>query len=410
MTTSSIEMGTIPSKLSASTLEWLLRPVPLADFWREYWERRPLVVHRDNPGYFAELLTLDQVDQALSLAGVGLENIRVVVDGEETPVSQLGAGRGPNGLTNSLEALYTRYREGSTVVVNSLQDRWEPLQRVAAALGSELGARVQMNIYLTPPHSQGFAPHHDTHDVFIAQVHGSKAWRLAEASYELPLANRPYDKSQAAPEPTQEFELQAGDLLYLQRGTVHSGAANQAASLHVTLGIHPVLWAQALQDALSQLAAEDVRFRRSLPVGFALDPEMREQTEAGFAELLDALGAQLSPREMTARAVERVTSISAPLLRGHLLDLENLPHTGPDTPLRPRQGLQWQLTLADEVARLHFHNKTVQFPASVAEEVRWAAEHEAQWFTANAIPGDLDEAGRITLVRTLLAEGFLTLH
>ncbi|MFF4287612.1 hypothetical protein ACFY0R_20255 [Streptomyces sp. NPDC001633] len=153
-----------------------------------------------------------------------------------------------------------------------------------------------------------------------------------------------------------------------------------------------------------------MRFRRSLPVGFALDPAMREQVEAGFAELLDTLRAQLSPREMTACAVERVTSISAPLLRGHLLDLEDLPHTGPETPLRPRQGLRWQLTLADGVARLHFHNKTVQFPASVAEEVRWVAEHETQWFTANTIPGDLDEAGRITLVRTLLAEGFLTLH
>lgn len=400
----------IPSTLPVCGLEKLLWPVSVAEFQEEYWECRSLVVHREGPGYFADLLTLDGIDQVLSLAGVALENIRVVVDGKETPVSQLGAGRGRNGSTNSLEALYARYRGGSTVVVNSLQDRWEPLQRVAGALGSELGARVQMNVYLTPPRSQGFAPHYDTHDVFIAQVYGSKVWRLAEASYELPLASRPHDKSVPPPEPTQEFELRAGDLLYLPRGTIHSAAANETASLHVTLGIHPVLWVEALKDALAELAAEDVRFRRALPVGFAREEGLRERVKAGFAELLDVLCTQLSPKEMTARAVERVTSISSPLLRGHLLDLEDLPRTGAGTRVRRRPGLQWQLTVGDGVARLHFHNKTVQFPAGVAEEVRYVAEQGVEWFTENSIPGDLDEAGRKTLVHTLLGEGFLTLH
>jgi hypothetical protein len=36
------------------------------------------------------------------------------------------------------------------------------------------------------------------------------------------------------------------------------------------------------------------------------------------------------------------------------------------------------------------------------------AEHGVRWFEANDIPGDLDAAGRRTLVHTLLHEGFLT--
>ncbi|MER0447383.1 cupin domain-containing protein [Streptomyces sp. Edi4] len=396
--------------VSTPELERLLRPVSVGSFFKEHWEQQPLVVHRNDPGHFEDLLTLDGIDHALSLAGIGLDNIRVVVDGKETPVSELGAGGGRNSGTNALEALYARYRGGSTIVVNSLQDRRESLQRVASALGHELGARVQMNIYLTPPGSQGFAPHYDMHDVFIAQVYGSKVWRLADEPYELPLANRPYDKSRPAPDPTREFELRAGDLLYMPRGTIHSGAANETASLHVTLGIHPVLWIQAFQDALTELAAEDVRFRRSLPVGFDRDAAVRQRTETEFTELLDALREQLSPAEMTARAAERVTSVSSPLLRGHLLDLEELPRTGPDTRLRRRPGVQWQLTEAPGVVRLHFHNKTVQFPDAVAEEVRHVAQHGTEWFTAQTIPGDLDEVGRLTLVRTLLGEGFLTLR
>lgn len=264
-----------PSTLSTGSatpeLARLLHPVPPEDFLRTHWEQRHLRVHREEPDYFSGLLTLDGIDQVLSLAGLDLDNIRVVVQGKETPVAELAGGRGRNSRANSLEALYQRYRDGSTITVNALEDRNETLQRVAVALGRELGARAQMNVYLTPPHAQGFAAHYDTHDVFIAQVYGSKVWRLAGAPYPLPLASRPHDKSAPTPEPVEEFELRAGDLLYLPRGTLHSGAANRTASLHVTIGLHPVLWVDEIRNALGRLAHDDVRFRRSLPVGFARD-------------------------------------------------------------------------------------------------------------------------------------------
>ncbi|WP_369392482.1 hypothetical protein AB5J72_36540 [Streptomyces sp. CG1] len=72
--------------------------------------------------------------------------------------------------------------------------------------------------------------------------------------------------------------------------------------------------------------------------------------------------------------------------------------------------MQWRLTVENGVAGLHFHNKTVRFPTAVAEEVRYMAEQGAERTCGNAIPGDLDEAGRKTLVRTLLSEGFLALR
>ncbi|MEU3515133.1 cupin domain-containing protein, partial [Streptomyces sp. NPDC006654] len=324
-------------------------------------------------------------------------------------VDLLRQDRNP-GIRDSTNLSTAHYRSGSTIVVNALQERYEPLQRAAMALGSELGCRVQMNIYLTPPGSRGFLPHYDTHDVFIAQVHGSKAWRLAGAPHELPMANVPHDKTKTAPETTQEFELCCGDLLYLPRGTFHSGAANQTASLHVTIGLHPVLWASAIQDELTRIVGQDVRFRRALPVGFARDEAVRAVVQAGFAELLDALREQMSPEAMTADSVNRLTSMGLPPLRHHLQDLEDLPFVGTDTPARRRPGVRWRLTVEDGVAGLHFHNKTVRFPAAVADEVRFVAEQADGWFTGEAIPGELDQPGRKTLVRTLVSEGFLTLR
>jgi ribosomal protein L16 Arg81 hydroxylase len=409
-----IHMTVIPAQADVSRpvrrfpeLTRLIHPFSVADFFASHWEREPLLVQRDDAGYYADLLTLDGIDEVLSQSGPGLDNLRVVVDGKETPVAELGRGRGRNGTANALETLYERYRSGSTVVVDSLQDRWPPLQRLAAALGAELDARVQMNIYLTPAGNQGFAPHYDTHDVFVAQVYGSKVWRLAGAPYPLPLRSRPYDRSQVAPQPAREFELRAGDVLYLPRGTIHSATANDTASLHVTIGVHPMLWTQAIEDAISRAFAEDARFRAALPIGFATDHTVGEQARQRLAELLDLLRDRLSPSAITADAAERLVSVSAPPLRGHLLDLEDLPKLDTSTPLRRRPGLRWTVTVDDTVASLLFHNKAVRFPAEVADEVRFAAGQDG-WFTAAAIPGDLDEPGRKTLVHTLLREGFLT--
>lgn len=37
---------------------------------------------------------------------------------------------------------------------------------------------VGTNVYLTPPQSQGFAPHYDDIEAFIIQLEGSKYWKL----------------------------------------------------------------------------------------------------------------------------------------------------------------------------------------------------------------------------------------
>lgn len=51
-------------------------------------------------------------------------------------------------------------------------------------LNSELqeffGCFVGCNAYLTPPHSQGFAPHYDDIEAFILQIEGKKRWKIYE--------------------------------------------------------------------------------------------------------------------------------------------------------------------------------------------------------------------------------------
>src|SRR5439155_21535439 len=72
--------------------------------------------------------------------------------------------------------------------------------------------------------------------------------------------------------PAREIELRAGDLLYLPRGHGHEARTGETMSIHVTLGLYAVTWADLLCLAVYQAAQSDVRFRRALPPGFASDP------------------------------------------------------------------------------------------------------------------------------------------
>lgn len=40
------------------------------------------------------------------------------------------------------------------------------------------GCFVGANAYLTPPNSQGFAPHYDDIEAFVLQIEGSKNWKV----------------------------------------------------------------------------------------------------------------------------------------------------------------------------------------------------------------------------------------
>ncbi|MFJ3220078.1 cupin domain-containing protein [Kitasatospora sp. NPDC086801] len=386
-------LRSIGAKEEENLYFWLARllyPMNFSQFQQENWERKPLLVQREDREYFSELVTLADYDHSLNLSGSNLEHLRVVQDGKETPVSELGSG----SSYTALEAVYSRYRAGATVVMNSIQDRFPAINRLTRSLGSEIGARIQVNSYLTPASARGFASHYDMHDVFIVQVHGTNRWQLFDSPLPLPLRSQPYDRDQPTPALVSEFELKAGDLLYLPRGTVHAGTSTDEASLHLTIGVHPILWANVLYEAVQKVVESDVRYRGGLPMGFTGSEEVQQQVRGTLAELVADLSSKIDVDSAVAAVVTQGVSLNAPALRGHLLDLERLDEITPETKVQRRLPIQWNVTVDAQTVNLDFHGKTVSFPAHVADEVRFTAQRSSGVFTAATIPGELDEAGR----------------
>jgi JmjC domain len=281
---------------------------------------------------------------------------------------------------------------GATIVLQALHHNWGPLATFSRGLEAALGEPVQANAYFTPRSAQGLAVHHDTHDVFVLQVAGKKHWRVYEPVIELPLQDQRYSKAKHGDPgpPVEDCVLGAGDTMYLPRGWLHDALTTDSESLHLTIGVKVYTWLEAVKAALEE-CGDELGFRRSVPA----DGELR-------ADLLAALSERLFPEDVARRKRERFLSSRRPVREGQLSQLRALDELTMGTPVGRRE-----TTLAElDFPRLTFEGKTLTFPAHVEQDVEFIAFAGGE-FTASDLPGDLDDEGRLVLVRRLVREGFL---
>src|SRR5687768_9013400 len=167
-------------------LRGLLDPHDPTDFLEEYYGRKPLILRRDRPDYYATLLSLADVDELLSSTSIREPLIRVARSGTKVFL-QGGRRRRYFEECAILDSLYAEYRNGASIILDFIHERWAPLTTLSRDLSVELSAGCQVNAYLTPPHSAALNPHYDSHDVFVLQAHGTKEWKIYENVYPLPL-------------------------------------------------------------------------------------------------------------------------------------------------------------------------------------------------------------------------------
>lgn len=253
--------------------------MPSADFASDVWSRRPLLSRAaDLPRDFGDLFSTEAVDELVARRGLRTPFARMAKEGTTlaSPAYTLGGGVGASIADQlSEDRVLHQFASGATLVLQALHRTWAPVQEFSAALAHDLGHPVQVNAYVTPSQSQGFADHYDVHDVFVLQIAGEKQWRIREPVLDAPLRDQPWEQHRAAVEqaataaPLLEETLEPGDCLYLPRGYLHSATALGGTSIHLTIGVHA--WtrrhlADALLARVAARLAEDPEARRSLPV------------------------------------------------------------------------------------------------------------------------------------------------
>ena len=384
----------------------LLHPVSPRVFKQKYWEKRPLLISRNCHDYYGPLLSMADVDGVLANSSIRSPQFRLVKNGKDIPLSN--PGRFSSNAV-MLESLYREFRDGATIVLQFLHERWAPLAELTKLMAGEFSAVFQVNVYLTPPNEQGLGIHYDTHDVFVVQTEGYKRWRLRPGGpVKLPLYEQTYIRPDITDhdDKVQEFDLHAGDLLYVPRGYLHDAASKDETSLHLTVGMKSITWAHVLRGAVDEIIDRDAVFRASLQPGFATDKSVRKRAQARLAALLDRAREQMDPAKLIANAVETALRGTQSTLEGHLLDLTSGSGLDLATRLQRRHDIVHRLEADDAQASLYFHGKVVRMPLFVLPDLEYILQRRE--FSASDLPGELDEEGKLVLLRRLLREGFLT--
>jgi hypothetical protein len=220
--------------------------------------------------------------------------------------------------------------------------------------------------------------------VLSLQVAGEKRWLVYDPVLVLPLKNQRYRTALGAPgEPVLDITLRAGDTLYLPRGWLHQALTSDSDSLHITIGVNVRRWIDEARAAIDAQAS-DLAYRRT--VDGAAPPALPD----------------LDPEETVRRVRDRFVRSRRPILDGQLSELRALDALDASTQLVRRDTV---------IADLHgtllvFEGKELRFPERLAAELEFLVTTEAP-FTARDLPGPLDDAGRLVLVRRLVREGFL---
>lgn len=388
--------------------EKLIHPVTPEEFFRDYWEKKALVVHRDDPDYYKDLLSFETVNHALT--SLAHQHGEVFMGNHAAEVKMTDYAY-DNGFID-VARLYACFSEGSSIALNNLHDRVGTLGNLCRSMEAQLSIRFQTNIYFTPPDAQCFPPHYDTHCVFALQCEGKKRWRLYDFPVELPFHNQAFDPKRDPIGPlTDELVLSAGDFIYCPRGLGHDADTKglPEPSLHITLGVLQKTWADLLLEAVAQVTVDDPVLRKGLPIGFARPGFDRTESRAIFQGMVDRVLAKMDLDRAMDFFVDDVVVTRHPVLPGQfeqIMRLRGLSTT--DVRASRRPNLLYRIEEGPETVKLHAYGRTFTMPAHAAEPMRYALEHDG-WLIA-ALPGDLDDAGKLVLVRRLVKEGLVMLE
>ncbi|XP_051242380.1 ribosomal oxygenase 2 isoform X2 [Dicentrarchus labrax] len=298
---SRVEHSDTPSPLCfdspASLFQSLIQPMDTEQFFREYWEKKPLHLQRSDPRTASYYQSLFQLSNLQSLCSQGLEyyrDINVVrcINGKKKVLNKEGQVK--NSVLNK-----NFVQNKATIQFHQPQRFKDELWRIQEKLECFFGGLVGSNIYITPQESQGLPAHYDDVEVFILQLEGEKRWLLYNPT--VPLATEySVESEERIGSPTHDIILKAGDLLYFPRGTIHQASTTAGVdhSTHLTLSTYQRMsWGDLLLDIFPSLLSDrsrtEVSLRegmpRSLLLGSGEGPDSRRRLATALRSLADEM-------------------------------------------------------------------------------------------------------------------------
>lgn len=298
-----------------SPLDYMIAPLGRDEFFARYYEkdyyRSPAALDQ-----VAALLSVDRVDEIISDSELPPSALTMAQSGAPVPASEYTYA---SGIIDR-GAVLDNFRNGATIVLPQLHFADARLYTFCLALEREFGARIQTNIYLTPPGNSGFGIHYDDHDVFVLQVSGRKKWEIYGQRDGLPYKGEGFRKNEdETGELRDTFIMEPGECLYVPRGLAHRAETEgDEASLHITVGILVQTWAEFMLEAVAEASLRIPELRQSLPRSLYFDTDQRAANADTFRRLIREIAETASFDATLAAFGSNFVMSQGPRLRGAL--------------------------------------------------------------------------------------------
>ncbi|MCS6945699.1 MAG: cupin domain-containing protein [Sutterellaceae bacterium] len=215
-----------------------LGDLPVAEFMRRYWQRRPVLIRRALPDFVAPVTR----ERLFALARRADVESRLV-----TAFDRWRLRHGP------ITRLPSPRRRRWTLLVQGVNLHDDGAAALLARFRFIADARLDDLMVSYATDGGGVGPHIDTYDVFLLQAQGQRRWRIGPCQDPslrpgLPLAIlRRFT-------PTRQWVLQPGDILYLPPGVAHEGVAVGHDCMTYSIGFRAPAWQELLNPWLDTLA------------------------------------------------------------------------------------------------------------------------------------------------------------
>jgi 50S ribosomal protein L16 3-hydroxylase len=221
----------------------LLGGLSPAVFMRRHWQKKPLLVRQAWPGVVPPLAR----PALFELAGSDAVESRLVQ--QRASGWQVRHGPLPRRVLPPLS------RPGWTLLVQGLDLHVPAAHAMLQAFRFVPDARLDDLMVSWASPGGGVGPHLDSYDVFLLQVQGCRRWRVGRVRDDSLQPGQPLKLLQHF-EPTDEWLLEPGDMLYLPPRWGHDGAAEGGDCMTCSIGFRAPSAGELVRELLLRLADE----------------------------------------------------------------------------------------------------------------------------------------------------------
>jgi ribosomal protein L16 Arg81 hydroxylase len=308
------------------SLDALLSPVDRAYFLSEFYCRAPLYIP-GNSDKFSHLLSWDGLNRATTLQRRNCQQLRLAKDGKllsQRAFSKRETNRDGEFWSIDFRSVGRLLEEGATLIVDRIDETHEPLGNFCRMFEAELGSDADAFAFASRRQTKGFPTHWDVEEGFVAQLDGTKHWRVFKPERLHPtLQDQKMRRNESPPtRPYWEGDMNPGDLLYIPGGWWHDALAVTARTLHVSVGLFPTTGLMVANDMLREMEEDEVA-RAPLPrfasetaqqdymshLRCAIDAKMRDLTVKSVLEKFDSRARARARLSMPWNAVQEVDAI-----------------------------------------------------------------------------------------------------